>query len=411
MTRLFFGTLAALATLSHGHLALAIDLGPAFASEDHAATAYTSDDETDYDADFRSDYESSGDADAGNPAATRSGATEVIHERYPSRAVKIERHVMQDPAGNYINHGPWTNWDENGKLIARGQYNHGTRDGKWMRWYDAKEGKLFADSVTGGFQRPLGTEVTFKNGEIDGIWRVFDARKRTVCEWTFEDGRRVGRSAWYLPNGTVWQEVNFKDGQMDGDLLNLGAGGKLVVKDRYIDGRRHAIETKHYTSGKKRSEGWVLYPRTYDAATYDWWTGTVKTVPVAKDLKSQLHGHWTRWHENGQIKFDGMYEYDAPIGTLTWWHSNGQMQLRGQYLSGSQDGPFTWWYPTGQKQVEGTYNAGVPTGKWMRWTTEGKVVQAESYQNESHAGTEPAQETADELFGELPASPAESVQR
>jgi antitoxin component YwqK of YwqJK toxin-antitoxin module len=396
MNRYFFGTLATLAALSNSQAVYAIDLGSSFAAEDQASTVHVSDYETD---------------DSDEVTTNEPSDTEVIHERYPNRAVKVERHVIQDAAGNYLNHGTWTNWDENGKLIARGEYNHGNRDGKWMHWYGAKEAKLFNDSAAGGFQRPLGTEITFKNGQIDGIWKVFDAKKRTVCEWNFENGRRIGRSVWYLPNGAVWQEVNFKDGQMDGDLNKLGPDNKLVVKERYIDGRRHAIETKFYPGGKKQSEGWMLYPRTYDDATYDWWTGTAQTVPVPKDRKAQLHGHWTRWHANGQIKFDGAYEYDAPVGTITWWHSNGQTRLRGAYTSGSQDGTFTWWYPTGQKQVEGMYSIGVPTGKWMRWTAEGKVVQAENYQHENHADADAESDEADKLFGELPDSPTDAVQR
>lgn len=395
MTRFFCGTMATFVALIQGQAVYAIDLGAQFVADDQAATAYASD--------YEDGYEDGYEDTTNRTIASEPAETEVILERYPSRAVKIERHVMQDAAGNYINHGLWTYWDEKGNLLVRGEYDHGTREGKWMRWYGANDGKLFTDSAASGFQRPYGAEVTLKDGQIDGIWKVFDAKKRTVCEWNFENGRRVGRSVWYLPNGKVWEEVHFKDGQMHGDLLKLGADNKLVVKDRYIDGRRHAIETKYYSPGKKEAEGWVLYPRTYDDATYDWWTGTVKTVPVPQDRKAEMHGHWARWHSNGQIKFDGSYEYDSPVGPVTWWHSNGQMQLRGQYVNGSQDGEFTWWYATGQKQVEGTYQVGVPTGKWMRWTTEGKVVQAENYQHDSQAAGEANPDQAAELFGELPA--------
>ena len=36
--------------------------------------------------------------------------TEIIRERYPNRAVKIEREVSQDENGNYINDGYWRMW-------------------------------------------------------------------------------------------------------------------------------------------------------------------------------------------------------------------------------------------------------------------------------------------------------------
>ena len=53
---------------------------------------------------------------------------EIIRERYPSRAVKIEREVIQDQAGNYVNHGTFRMWDPNGTLVLEGQYYFGKRE-------------------------------------------------------------------------------------------------------------------------------------------------------------------------------------------------------------------------------------------------------------------------------------------
>jgi antitoxin component YwqK of YwqJK toxin-antitoxin module len=316
---------------------------------------------------------------APDSASTTSSDVEVIHERYPNRAVKIERHVTQDAAGNYYNHGQWTHWDEAGNVLAQGEFREGKRHGKWTRWYGPKDGQIFVDAAVKGFERPFGTEVTFANGQMDGIWKVFDAKGREVCHWKFEKGQRQGLSVWYLPTGEISQQVNFKNGQMDGDLQQLGKDRKLVVAQRYVDGHRIGLDVQYYSPGKKKSVGGMLYALTYQDATYDWWTGTVNVVAAPKEMKDERHGKWVRWFANGQKQFEGEFKNDQPVDKFTWWHSNGQVALQGQYADGLEQGKFVWWYPSGQKQVQGEYTANVPTGNWIRWTAEGKVVQSEDY--------------------------------
>src|SRR5580698_9120196 len=57
-----------------------------------------------------------GDEKAGKlaPAPAGEPESEVIRERYPNRAVKIERTVTQDANGNYVNDGLWRMWDQKG---------------------------------------------------------------------------------------------------------------------------------------------------------------------------------------------------------------------------------------------------------------------------------------------------------
>src|SRR5687767_5356867 len=67
-------------------------------------------------------------ADApGSPAAPPAVApgdlppSEVIKERFPNGAVAIDRHVIKDPKGAYVNHGKWTAYYPDGKTIGGGE--------------------------------------------------------------------------------------------------------------------------------------------------------------------------------------------------------------------------------------------------------------------------------------------------
>src|SRR5688500_16773242 len=103
---------------------------------------------------------------------------EVITERYPSRAVRVEREVAQDDQGNYYNHGAWSHWDENGVLKGSGEYRNGRRHGKWVRWFNTGESKILSSALYKSFQAPFVSEATFVDGKLHGTWNIVDTQGR-----------------------------------------------------------------------------------------------------------------------------------------------------------------------------------------------------------------------------------------
>jgi antitoxin component YwqK of YwqJK toxin-antitoxin module len=330
------------------------------------------------------------DADAAEPAALTAdqsaGSTaddaennEVIRERYPNSAIKIERHVTQDAEGNYYNHGLWSQWDEKGHLVGNGEYRYGKRQGRWVRQYAAGEAPMLAGTQYKDFQPPFIAEASFEDGQINGVWRVVDAKGRKISEWEFDHGERNGKSVWYYPNGQKRREVDYRQGDIDGEVLEFGFDNKVASRDKYVEGRRLAMQVDYYGPGQKRSEGMILFAKEITKSNYDFWTGTATIQVVGTEGTNQRCGAWSWWHKNGQKQMEGQYEADMPVGKFAWWYANGQKQLQGEYISGKQQGRFTWWHDNGQKQLEGDYIAGVLTGKWTRWNKDGRVVEVGDY--------------------------------
>ncbi len=318
-------------------------------------------------------------ADATPSTEGTENGVEVIRERHPNTAVKIERHVTQDAEGNYYNHGLWTEWDEKGRLVGSGEYRYGKRHGRWLRWYGPNKAPMLQGVLYKDFQPPFVAEATFEDGVLNGTWKVFDSKNRKVSEWDFDHGERNGKSVWYYPNGQKRREVDYKQGQLDGEVMEWGPDYKLATREKYVDGRRLAPQVDNYAPGQKRAEGWVLYGKEITKSNYDFWTGTATVQVTGTEGTNQRHGLWTWWHKNGQKQMEGRYESDLPVGKFTWWYPNGQKQLQGEYVAGKQQGKFTWWHPNGQKQLEGAYVAGVLSGKWTRWNTDGRVVEVGDY--------------------------------
>ncbi len=318
-------------------------------------------------------------ASSNTPNEGSEEPVEVIRERHPNTAVKVERHVTQDAEGNYYNHGLWTQWDEKGRLVGSGEYRYGKRHGRWLRWYGQNEASMLSGPLYKDFQQPFIAEATFEDGVLHGTWKVFDAKNRKVSEWEFDHGDRHGKSVWYYPTGQKHREVDYRQGQIDGEVMEWGPDYKLALREKYVDGRRLAPQVDNFAPGQKRAEGWILYAKEITKSNYDWWTGTANVQVVGTEGVNQRHGLWTWWHKNGQKQMEGRYEQDQPLGKFTWWYPNGQKQLQGEYGTGKQQGKFTWWHPNGQKQLEGAYVAGVLNGKWTRWNNDGRVVEVGDY--------------------------------
>ncbi len=299
---------------------------------------------------------------------------ELIQERYPNRAIKIEREVVQDASGNYVNHGKWTMYDERGRMVACGQYRYGERHGVWTRWHAAGEKDMFAQAPYKLFQAPYVSEVNFDNGRLHGKWTVYDKQDRLCSEFLFEDGERQGKSTWYYPNGHKMREIDYTAGQLDGQWREWGANNNsLTMNETYQDGRRLAKKVEKYPNGQPKLEGTFLFAREVLKSNYDWWNGTIKTTSQ-KEGKDQRHGQYTTWHKNGQKEEEGQYLNDLPVGKSNWWYENGQKAIEGQYITGDRDGYWIWWHENGQKSVCGEFVKGVEIGKWTWWNEDGKVA-------------------------------------
>jgi antitoxin component YwqK of YwqJK toxin-antitoxin module len=310
------------------------------------------------------------------PVIDTTSEAEVIRERYSNRGVRIERHVVQDVQLNYVNHGPWSWWDEHGQLLARGEYQAGKQHGKWTRIHMSDKGTLFALPLYKGFERPLTSEATFEEGVLHGAWIVTDAKDRKVSQWMFEHGQQHGLATWWHTNGQTLRTANYTRGIIDGELQEFNSRGEQVVKETYINGCKLDSEVSNYPQGnRKRAERSVLVPIARQH--YNWFDATVTLERV--DQPKIYHGPSTWWYADGQKEMSGAYEQGAPSGQYIWWHANGQERSRGQYIDGKQSGKWTWWHPNGQKEMEGEYHLGQRVGKWAAWSEDGKVRLVEEH--------------------------------
>ncbi len=283
-----------------------------------------------------------------NASADEPPSSEVIRERYPNGAVRVERHVIQIENGDYVNHGPYTYFGPDGRKLGGGEFVLGKRNGVWTRWFYRADGPLFQEPVYAPYDEPFLSEAHFVDGQIHGPWSIYDRHKQKISEWHFEAGKPHGVWTWYYPGGQKRRELIYVQGDPEGKVLQWSRTGVVDDTEQYAGGRLRRLESAYYGPRQKRWEGWYLYGKEITKTTYDWWKGQASTIVLSVAGEKVRDGKWTWWYPNGQKESEGVYVAGAKNGVWTWWHPNGQKWIQGEYVLDSQSGRWTWWNPEGK---------------------------------------------------------------
>ncbi len=320
-------------------------------------------------------------------AKPESQEPELVTERYPNGALKIERQVSVDDQFNYVNHGIYKEYDRDGNLIRTGQYRMGTQEGRWIQYFKAGEGSLFSGELSSQFPGPFVSKADFVDGKLHGTWNITSKAGHKVIEWQIDRGVRHGRACWYHPNGKPRQEGRYNHGVPVGLFHEWDPSGTLIRSVTYLDGRPLTRKIHWHNRNQKAYEGTVLPGRDVPKLVFDWWNTSVTSDLATTTLPEQKHGRWTAWYPNGQTKVEGQYCRGVPVGKFAWWYENGQKQADGQYVNGLRTGIWVTWHQNGLKESFGEYAGGVIVGKSRRWDPNGKLVKRHNLPGESGENT------------------------
>lgn len=149
----------------------------------------------------------------------------------------------------------------NGKIRYRGYFVNGQPDGKVTYYYP--DGKVKAEMNHKGAEADA---VLFsKNGEITTSGKYVSQQKEG--EWLYKRGTRVIQKEYYKQNkpegvsvrynaaGQVVEKKNWKNGRLDGEWKIFYDNGKTRFESHYVDGKLNGAITSFNYDGKKITEG------------------------------------------------------------------------------------------------------------------------------------------------------------
>jgi antitoxin component YwqK of YwqJK toxin-antitoxin module len=319
--------------------------------------------------------------------AFAGGGLEVVRENFPNGKVRVERHVVLDMTGNYVNHGPWKQFDAKGNVLAEGQFDMGKRAGMWSRWCGPKEAPVLSHYPFNKFKAPFRSQANFVDDQMEGEWVIADSAQRKCMQVSLTLGKRNGITTVWLPNGIVFSQATYEQGVRQGDVMEADKRGELKRVATYIDGRslttksldgRMLAATKTAKARKlKLSEEQFLGPREEQKAADDFWTITL--AEFSAQGEPVRHGPSTLWFDNGQIKQQGFYEHGKKSGMFSYFYENGQVAAAGNYKDDVPHGAWTWSHGNGQKATIGEFEAGRQIGTWRWWKEDGALVSEKSF--------------------------------
>ncbi|MEL6348785.1 MAG: hypothetical protein AAFV53_37115 [Myxococcota bacterium] len=94
----------------------------------------------------------------------------------------------------------------------------------------------------------------------------------------------------------------------------------------------------------------------------------------------QLHGTWTEWFPNGQVRTTGTWDRGVRVGLWREWHPNGTLRWARAYdAQGRLHGAELRWYDNGDRSEIAEHIHGQRIGAWMRWRADGLLLLHEEF--------------------------------
>ena len=299
----------------------------------------------------------------------------TIRTHHKNRTLKSESEVRFAANGTAVNHGKFRLWDSQGGLIAIGNYQDGEPSGNWERIYRGNAGAGLLLKNQNDFDLPLSSRFQFSNGGLDGLWKIVDARGRTVRKWTFSHGKLHGEMAVYFSSGNRMLSANYDQNVPTGTHREWTNEGELVEALHFKHGRLLADVKYRWPDGTIQATGRQLQPRYRLTVTPDWWNGRISVKSSKPIGQPQKIGDWTYYTRQGKSLQKGAYVRGEREGLFTWWYPDGQLHARGDFIAGSPHGEWTWWHANGEMKAVGFYNHGTQAGNWVSWDDTGKQLE------------------------------------
>lgn len=196
--------------------------------------------------------------------------------------------------------GHYEQHDNNGNIIAEGNFYNNQRDGRWTEIDIEQDIKYYSN---------------YKNGKLDGVCEMYSysTNKKRVTN-NYKDGKLDGRQVWLDSDGKIFMASEFKNGYMqqqamykDGRVLSEFT---LTSKGSYsFTGR----EILYYTEKDNPDISHIITMRYYDIHPDSVLTKPFKSV-FGNGIKMEKNGKVLIYdHQNREI-INGEYTYNKETG-------------------------------------------------------------------------------------------------
>lgn len=253
--------------------------------------------------------------------AQPTGCPADTRPRLQRQRTLVERACVREDG---TRHGPALEMTHGGRLLARGFYREGKKEGRWQRYF--RNGKLAeqisyrADKQHGPLRRYLPDGRLLGRAEMTegaGLYEALHSNGKTAERGRIVAGERDGPWQYFRNDGERASEGIFTRGKKHGRWRSWHQGGKLAWESSFSRGKRHGPWRSFFEDGKPEKEGAFLGGKRSGAWRFYHRNGKLARAGTFVDGKQ--HGAWTLYDEAGQIQIEGHYQRDRRVGPWRWF--------------------------------------------------------------------------------------------
>lgn len=196
---------------------------------------------------------------------------------YNDNGIKISEGVV-DESGN--KNGKWKDFNQEGILIAEGQYSDNRKSGNWKYYGQGKK---------------LEQTGSYNNGRPDGIWTWYYNDGTVLREEEYFQGQRDGKLTEYSPLGEIITSGVYSDGEKDGEWVSKA--GDCTERGKYILGLKEGEWQIKYDNGKFKYKGNFVQGNPDGQQEFYYENGSVKEIQYFKMGVRQRT--WKKYNEDG----------------------------------------------------------------------------------------------------------------
>ncbi|WP_034457762.1 toxin-antitoxin system YwqK family antitoxin [Buttiauxella noackiae] len=242
----------------------------------------------------------------------RKGLREGSWQRFDEQGLRKEGKYLHD-----VEDGVWQTFAESGEVIALESYQKGYRNGPWWRkvaakgsesgWVTEEQGQYLNDNKEGAWQERMTHEpryAHYHNGLLDGELRVTKLNGQNCESGHYQKGLRHGESSEWHDNGELKKRANYLYGQLQGTSYNYRDSGKIA-------------EVQNWKPGSAVNADLCQGLTNQDACD----------IRAAKLAQSLEEGEWRSFYEDGQLAAISERRNGKRYGTEYEFNHSGKLSF------------------------------------------------------------------------------------
>ena len=321
---------------------------------------------------------------------------------YPNKKIKEESYFKFNVPDSLF-----LQWNENGKLITKGQFELGSPIGEWSYFYpDGREKsieKVVVDTVylmanweedsahkqtiingngvieeryvSGGIK----AKYTFKNGLKNGDFEERTANGVLSVAGAFNQGKKDGIWEFYEYRGILEKMVTYKADSLDGAYLVLAVSGDTITSGNYILGKKDGFWI--WNTPERTIEMTGFFKQDLQDSIWHYYFSSGELSYIAHYKNGLRTGEWNYYYQNGSSYRKGNYANDLREGNWQTWYEDGVLLMNGNYQQGKEEGLWYNYWENGSLKNKAEFKKGNLNGTWLSYTPESVLSSSGKYKN------------------------------